>query len=168
MLTQRRDSWVRWGWRRTDKVKQEHRNVYTTTCKTDHQGEFAVWHRELKPGGLWQPRDVGTEREFQDGGDVYPWLIHADVWQKPTQYWKAIIFQLKILKILCLISGWDEWLIFLYLSLAPESESRSVMSNCLWPHELYSPWNSPGQNTGVGSLSLHQGIFPIQSVIKYY
>ena len=29
-------------------------------------------------------------------------------------------------------------------------------------HELYSPWNSPGQNTGVGSLSLLQGIFPTQ------
>ena len=27
---------------------------------------------------------------------------------------------------------------------------------------LYSPWNSTGQNTGVGSLSLLQGIFPIQ------
>ena len=27
-------------------------------------------------------------------------------------------------------------------------------------HGLYSPWNSPGQNTGVGSLSLLQGIFP--------
>ena len=26
----------------------------------------------------------------------------------------------------------------------------------------YSPWSSPGQNTGVGSLSLHQGIFPTQ------
>ena len=26
----------------------------------------------------------------------------------------------------------------------------------------YSPWNSPGQNTGVGSLSLLQGIFPAQ------
>ena len=26
----------------------------------------------------------------------------------------------------------------------------------------YSPWNSPGQNTGVGSLSLSQGIFPTQ------
>ena len=25
---------------------------------------------------------------------------------------------------------------------------------------LHSPWNSPGQNTGVGSLSLLQGIFP--------
>ena len=29
------------------------------------------------------------------------------------------------------------------------------------PHGLYRPWNSPGQNTGVGSLS-HQGIFPTQ------
>ena len=26
----------------------------------------------------------------------------------------------------------------------------------------YSPWNFPGQNTGVGSLSLLQGIFPTQ------
>ena len=28
------------------------------------------------------------------------------------------------------------------------------MSDSLRPHGLYSPWNSPGQNTGVGSLSL--------------
>ena len=34
------------------------------------------------------------------------------------------------------------------------------MSNSLWPHGLYSLWNSPGQNTGVGSLSLLQRIFP--------
>ena len=40
--------------------------------------------------------------------------------------------------------------------------SRSVMSDSLWPHGLDSPWNSPGQNTGVGSLSLLQGIFPTQ------
>ena len=26
----------------------------------------------------------------------YLWLIHVDVWQKPTQYCKAIILQLKI------------------------------------------------------------------------
>ena len=26
----------------------------------------------------------------------------------------------------------------------------------------YNPWNSPGQNTGVGSLSLLQGIFLTQ------
>ena len=30
------------------------------------------------------------------------------------------------------------------------------------PHGLYHPWNSPGQNTGVGSLSLLQGLFPTQ------
>ena len=38
------------------------------------------------------------------------------------------------------------------------------MSDSLWPHGLYSPWNSPGQNTGVGSLSLFQGIFPTQGL----
>ena len=43
-----------------------------------------------------------------------------------------------------------------------ENESRSVMSNSLWPHGLYSPWNSLGQNTGAGSHSLLQGIFPTQ------
>jgi len=43
-----------------------------------------------------------------------------------------------------------------------ESESHSVVSNSLQPHGLYSAWNSPGQNTGVGSLSLLQGIFPTQ------
>ena len=41
-----------------------------------------------------------------------------------------------------------------------ESESHSVASDSLQPHGLYSPWNSPGWNTGVGSLSLLQGIFP--------
>ena len=38
------------------------------------------------------------------------------------------------------------------------------MFDSLWPHGLYSPWNSPGQNTGVGNLSLLQGIFPTQGL----
>ena len=42
------------------------------------------------------------------------------------------------------------------------SESQSVVSNSLQPRRLYSPWNSPGHNTAVGSLSLLQGIFPSQ------
>ena len=29
---------------------------------------------------------------------IYLWLIHVDTWQKPTQYCKAIILQLKINK----------------------------------------------------------------------
>ena len=44
------------------------------------------------------------------------------------------------------------------------SESCSVVSYSLQPHDLYSPWNSPGQNTGVGSLSLLQRIFPTQGL----
>ena len=34
-----------------------------------------------------------------EGTHVYPWLIHVDVWQKPTQFCKSIILQLKINKI---------------------------------------------------------------------
>ena len=43
----------------------------------------------------------------------------------------------------CLIAKW--------------SESHSVMSDSLRPHGLCSSWSFPGQNTGVGSLSLLQG-----------
>ena len=32
-----------------------------------------------------------------------------------------------------------------------------VVSDSLWLHALYSPWNFPGPNTGVGSLSLLLG-----------
>ena len=39
------------------------------------------------------------------------------------------------------------------------------MSDSFRPHELYSPWNSPGQSTGVGSLFLLQGIFPRASQV---
>ena len=43
-----------------------------------------------------------------------------------------------------------------------ESESCSVVFDSLWPHGLFSPWNSLGHSLGVGSLSLLQGIFPTQ------
>ena len=56
-----------------------------------------------------------------------------------------------------LIGDGEDW----YLKQS-ESESCSVVSHCLLHHGLYSPWNSPGQNTGVGSLFLPQGIFPSQ------
>ena len=43
-----------------------------------------------------------------------------------------------------------------------ESENCSVVSDSLQPRGLYNPWNSPGQNTGVGNLCLLQGIFGTQ------
>ena len=44
-----------------------------------------------------------------------------------------------------------------------------VMSDSLLPHRLYPsgllcPWNSLGENTGVGCHFLHQGIFLIQGL----
>ena len=46
-----------------------------------------------------------------------------------------------------------------------ESEGESLSVVRLWDtmnSTAYSSWNSPGQNAGVGSLSLLQGIFPTQ------
>ena len=45
------------------------------------------------------------------------------------------------------------------LDSSSKHKSHSVVSDSLWPA---SPWNSPGPNTGVNSLSLLQGIFPTQ------
>ena len=42
------------------------------------------------------------------------------------------------------------------------SESHSVLSDSSRLHGLYSPWNSLGQDTGVGNRSLLQGTFPTQ------
>ena len=53
-------------------------------------------------------------------------------------------------------------IIFSYL-IGSEKVKVKVVRSCPTlcdPHGLNSPWNSPGQNTEVGSLSLLQGIFP--------
>ena len=41
---------------------------------------------------------------------------------------------------------------------------KSLSQVSLRPLGLYSPWNFPGQNTGMSSLSLLQGIFPTQGL----
>ena len=48
------------------------------------------------------------------------------------------------------------------INMESESESRSVVSDSLQPDGVYSPWNFPDQNTGVGILSLLQEIFLTQ------
>ena len=59
---------------------------------------------------------------------------HLHSWQVDADCWCECV---KVAQ-LCLMLLWLSWTI----------------------HGLYSPWNSPGQNTGVRSLSLLQGIFP--------
>ena len=68
-------------------------------------------------------------------------LLHKKLWVIKPHLWPQIEF---------LSSG------------GHKSQCHSVVSDSLWPHGLYNAWNSPGQNTGVGSLSLLRGIFLTQ------
>ena len=47
-------------------------------------------------------------------------------------------------------------------SRAPVKVTQSCLTS--QPHGLHSPWNSPGQNIGVHSLLLLQGILPTQGL----
>ena len=52
--------------------------------------------------------------------------------------------------------------LFKAFQLLVKYKKAKVTSDSLQPHGLCGPWNSPGQITGVGSLSLLQGILPTQ------
>ena len=52
-------------------------------------------------------------------------------------------------------SKWILWTMYIV-----KSESCSVVLDSLLPHGLYSPWNSTGQNTGVGSRFPFPGDLP--------
>ena len=73
---------------------------YITICKIDSQWEFAVGSGNSHRGSVSTKRGrVGREMEgrFRSGGTyVYLWLIHVEVWQKTTEFCKAIILPLKI------------------------------------------------------------------------
>ena len=45
----------------------------------------------------------------------------------------------------------------------------SVTQQWLWPARLLGPWDSPGQNTGVGRHVLLQGLnlFPVSPALKW-
>ena len=52
--------------------------------------KLVLWNNPQGWGG------EGGAKGVQDGGThVHLWLIHVDVWQKPPQYCKVIILQLK-------------------------------------------------------------------------
>ena len=87
---------------------------------------------------------------------VHPvhWCAFPLVIVKPFRKRKSVLFVI-ILKegmyTACLGKLFQSWATHT-LNRESESESCSVLSNSLQPHGLYSPWNSPGQNTGVGTF----------------
>ena len=72
-------------------------------------------------------------------------------------YPAATFLAVLILQVLCVPEHAEQttlslvWWVLIYQG---ESESRSVTSHSLRSHGLHDPWNSAGQDTGVGSLSL--------------
>ena len=70
---------------------------------------------------------------------VYHWVFPLGTPGSNTGFWSDLPSSLGAR--LCFLSVLCVW---------SESESPSVVSNSLRHHGLYSPWNSPGQNTGVG------------------
>ena len=77
-------------------------------------------------------RQVGGR--FKKGTSVYLWLIHVDVWQKLTQYYKTIILQLKInfkSDIRLINKSWD---IYLLCLLKVWHTGGSILKNSYFRH----------------------------------
>jgi len=112
--------------------------------------------------------------DHRDLSGTPSWFAHNQSWGNPRHYWESFLcsteqetdddmrFAGRPGHILLGFSAPRAKKMPVDLRLTKWSESCSVMSDSLRPHGLYSPWNSPGQNTRVGSLSLLQGIFPTQ------
>ena len=98
------------------------------------------------------------------------WIFLIHLLSTPPSLKRSTVLALWLTKVYYsheLWSGFARLVLILKYSMSggasgKESESRSVESDSLRPHGLYSPWNSPGQNIGVGSLSFLQAIFPTQ------
>ena len=71
----------------------------------------------------------------REGPCVYLWLIHVDVWQKPTQYCKAIIHQLKIKKFFKKMHWRRKWQPTPVFSPRKSHRQGSLEGNSPWGHK---------------------------------
>ena len=138
-----------------------------TMLKTMWWAALSLWYDVVSASFFW-PDDTF----LKEGSDKIYFLVLSSHF--PPIFTNWIIVDLQYVLVVCVQhsdSGFFLQIIFHYRLLQDVghnslffffSEGCSVVSDSLWPHGLYSPWNSPGQNTGVGSLSLLQGIFPSQ------
>ena len=60
--------------------------IYITICKIDSQWEFAVCLRKHRQRFCITLEGWDGEGGSEWATDVYPWLIHVNVWQKTLQY----------------------------------------------------------------------------------
>ena len=138
---------------------------FLTCIQISQEGGQVVWYSHLfqnfpqfvvihavKGFGLANKAEVDIFLElscfFDDPGDVGYLISGSSAFSKfSLNIWKFIVH-------VALTPGLEN---FEHYFVSLWNESHSVMPDSLWPHGLCSPWNSPGQNTGVGSSSLLQG-----------
>ena len=141
------------------------------------------WHTKL----LWRCEDNPIQGIVQESGNSGSWAEansmsrgeKRDQFQEPSRKWSCRTGLLERYgnlqwKVIAHVEAvwWGEsqgnkscdFTFHLPPICLSESQSCSVMSDFLWSHGLYSPLNSPGWNTGVGSLSLLPGIFLTQGL----
>ena len=112
----------------------------------------------IKPESLGSPELAG--RFYTNNATVKPTVLMWNIFPFRSFLYKCVNAKIKkwvVQSLPLLISLINSFMI-------SSSESQSVISNSLQPHGLYSPWNSPGQNTGASCHVLLQGIFPTQGL----
>ena len=122
-----------------DGVAWKHTHCHT---KTRHLWASAACLRELKAGlcnKLEEWDGVGDRREVQEGGDICIPMGDScfDVWQKPTQYCKATVLQLKINKLKTLPSRYNlssKSKASFYLYIIPYSSTTFRSFNYPWKY----------------------------------
>ena len=99
---QRTDLWPHWGKEGVGQMERVALTTHRILCRTDGQPagiccmtwSSTCWSVTPQKGGM----GCKVGGRFRSGGRVCLWLIHTDVWQRPTHHCKAVILQLQINK----------------------------------------------------------------------
>ena len=127
-------------------------------CFSSHYFYFLGVMRGKSP--VWNWKETGTYLPQRTGGMYYKMQLN---YQKMS---RDIWLVVKVAKWDQLVNLW----VFFHLKSAGEVQGQKVKvahscpTLCNPMDYTHSPWNSPGQTTGVGSRCLLQGIFPTQEL----
>ena len=129
---------------------------------------FNPWVRKIPWSRKWQPAPVFLPRKFLRERSLALWPCkksntkeQVSMHTYTSYYNKKGILDINFF-LLCTLLFFVSASLHTIVTLSSmrfkesESESHLVVSDSLRLHRL-SPWNSPGQNTGMGSLSLLRG-----------